>query len=370
MSRLPLAVPFAHPRPDVEEFLAVVRGREPRRAHFTELFLDLAVMKEISERYLDRHWVEPVPGDRASIEAYIRNVVTVWHRMGFDYVWTGLLGGLVFPGKSRSGDDTSALSKGRRVWTDENAGLISSWDDFERYPWPDPAGVPLWPYEFLADALPDGMGMMMCFGQGVLETAMNIVVGYVPLSFMVIDQPDLAAAVFDRIGQIILDMHKRIVGMKKVRGFFPGDDMGFRTGPLLSPGHLRSYVLPWHKKLADLAHGNGLAYFLHSCGDISSIMEDLIDDVRIDARHSFEDVVVPVAEFRKAYRGRLGVLGGVDVGVLCTATEENLRRYARGILDTCMAGGGYAFGSGNSVANYIPVASFMAMMDEGARWQA
>jgi uroporphyrinogen decarboxylase len=35
-----------------------------------------------------------------------------------------------------------------------------------------------------------------------------------------------------------------------------------------------------------------------------------------------------------------------------------------------MPGGGYCLGSGNSVANYIPLDNYLAMVDEGWRWSA
>lgn len=33
-----------------------------------------------------------------------------------------------------------------------------------------------------------------------------------------------------------------------------------------------------------------------------------------------------------------------------------------------MPGGRYALGSGNSVANYVPVQNYLAMLDEGYHW--
>ena len=97
-------------------------------------------------------------------------------------------------------------------------------------------------------------------------------------------------------------------------------------------------------------------------------MEDLISDVKIDAKHSFEDTIVPVAEFKRRYGDRIAVLGGVDVNKLCVLNEADLRAYVRKILDECMPGGGYALGTGNSVANYIPVENYLAMLDEGDKW--
>ena len=47
--------------------------------------------------------------------------------------------------------------------------------------------------------------------------------------------------------------------------------------------------------------------------------------------------------------------------------EADLRAYVRDILDKCMPGR-FALGSGNTVANYIPVRNYLAMVDEASRW--
>ena len=46
-----------------------------------------------------------------------------------------------------------------------------------------------------------------------------------------------------------------------------------------------------------------------------------------------------------------------------------VRARVRQVLDACMPGGGYVLGTGNSVANYLPVQNFLAMVDEGHRWR-
>ena len=40
------------------------------------------------------------------------------------------------PKRRRTGD-TAALSRGEREWVEEGRGLISSWEEFERFPWDD-----------------------------------------------------------------------------------------------------------------------------------------------------------------------------------------------------------------------------------------
>ena len=76
---------------------------------------------------------------------------------------------------------------------------------------------------------------------------------------------------------------------------------------------------------------------------------------------------MPVEEAKQLFGDRMAILGGLDVDFLCRATEEEVRARTREILEACMPGGGYALGTGNSVANYIPAENYLAMLDEGRK---
>ena len=49
-------------------------------------------------------------------------------------------------------------------------------------------------------------------------------------------------------------------------------------------------------------------------------------------------------------------------------SEEDIRKRTRHILEECWEGGGYIFGSGNSLANYVPLDNYLYMLDEGRRF--
>ena len=110
-------------------------------------------------------------------------------------------------------------------------------------------------------------------------------------------------------------------------------------------------------------------YWCHSCGNLSEIMEELITEVGIDAYHSFQDVIIPVAEFQRRWGDRLGVLGGVDMDRLARLSPTELEVYVRGILEECMPRGRYALGAGNSVANYVPPENYLTMLRVGREWE-
>ena len=72
----------------------------------------------------------------------------------------------------------------------------------------------------------------------------------------------------------------------------------------------------------------------------------------------------PVWEFKKAYGNRITALGGFDVDKICRLTEPEVRKHARFIVDNTAKEGGYAMGTGNSVANYVNIQNFLAMLEE------
>jgi uroporphyrinogen decarboxylase len=55
------------------------------------------------------------------------------------------------------------------------------------------------------------------------------------------------------------------------------------------------------------------------------VIEDLIDDIQIDALHSFQDIVLPIADFKTRYGGRAAALGGIDMDKLCRLDNGSLR---------------------------------------------
>jgi uroporphyrinogen decarboxylase len=205
----------------------------------------------------------------------------------------------------------------------------------------------------------------------LFEHVLENLLGYEGLFYMLHDDPELVARVFARWGHKVYDFYRSVVGMEQVGAIFHADDLGFNTSTLLSPRALRQYVFPWLKQYAALAHEHGKTFWYHCCGNVYSagVIEDLVDDVRIDAFHSFQDVILPVADFKVRYGHRVSALGGVDMDKLARLDPADLRDYVRGILARCAPGGRFALGSGNTVANYVPLRNYCLMLEESRRWR-
>jgi len=211
---------------------------------------------------------------------------------------------------------------------------------------------------------PEGLGIVGRVS-GVLENAM-FTLGFEGMSYLLADDPELVHDVVDSVGSLILNVVETLAGMKGVGAVFFGEDMGFKTASMLSPGAMREFIFPWHRRIVAAAHARGKPILLHSCGNLRALMEDILA-VGWDAKHSFEDVIQPIAEAKRLYGGRIAVLGGIDMDLLSRGSEAAVRRRVREVLRACAPGGGFALGSGNTVANYVPLGNYLAMLDEGWR---
>ena len=149
---------------------------------------------------------------------------------------------------------------------------------------------------------------------------------------------------------------------KNTAGIVVGDDWGFNTQTLLPVEVYRKYLFPWHKKIVKLAHESGRMAILHSCGKYDSVIEDIIEDIGYDARHSYVDNITSVEDAYEQLYKRIAVLGGIDVNFLVTAFKEEIITRSEKMLERTLSRGGYALGSGNSIPSYVPLENYLAMI--------
>lgn len=368
-------VPLEHPQPDSGRFINILTGKESAdRPPLVDYLVDDEVVRLILEKLMGRKWVYPyraefgirklATSDKHAVAAYWDNYIEFWYRMGYPYV--KLETGYQFPLKTRITSDTAQLSRGRRVWAEESVGSIENWEDFENYPWPKLEDVDFFPFEYVSTHLPEGMKMMVSHAGGPLEWV-TWILSYQGLSVLLYEDAELVEAITDRLGNLMVRFYECMLEIPNICAIFPGDDMGLKTSTLISPEHLLKYTLPWHKRFAQMAHERRLPYFLHSCGNLEKIMDSLIENVRIDGKHSFEDVIIPAADFKRKYGDRIAVLGGVDMDYLSRHSTDEVRRYVRKLIEDCAPGGRFAVGSGNSIVNFIPIENYLTMLDEALR---
>jgi len=242
--------------------------------------------------------------------------------------------------------------------------MIKNREDFDAYPWPDPENSDYSLFESSEGYMPEGMKIVV-YSRGPHLGALYML-GYEGICYLLADDEALVRDVINTAGERILGMYAKCAKFDNVGALAIGEDLAFYSGTYLSPKTLRKYVFPWYKKIVDVCHENNKPIIFHSCGNNEAVMEDIIA-CGFDAKHSFEDKITPIWEFKEKWGGRIAVMGGFDMHKLCEMSQEEMKTHAEFLFEKCKPGGGWAFGSGNSIADYVPIKNFIAMISEGHR---
>lgn len=247
-------------------------------------------------------------------------------------------------------------------------GPIQARQDFENYPWEEIPQIFINTYKPHLDALektmPKGMKAYGGCGYGIFEASEDLV-GYEQLCLMQFLDPDLFRDLFIRIGDLYVELWKWVLDNYSDLFVFcrMGDDLGYRTSTMLDPETIRQHILPQHKRIIDLVHGYGKKFLLHSCGNIFSIMDDILAN-GIDAKHSNEDQIAPYAEWIERYGDKIGLFGGVDMNELILNPYDVVyEKVIREGTQFRKMAHGYGLGSGNSIPDYMAVEGYTAMVD-------
>ena len=333
--------------PDYEQFLKVLkRSGKPTHLPFYE---HLASPGFISARtgtnYADMD---------AGSDLYLKTYMGFWLGMGYDCIPMERPLLLPEPGIGKS---AGAESHGSEAFA-----VIKSREDFYSYEWPDEsAPIDFTDFEKMAKMMPDGVKIVAGVSMGPYEWASRIM-GTVGMSYLLGDDPGLVDMVFEKLGRLIVSANKVLAGMDGIMAHRQGDDLGFNTSTFLPPRLLQKNVFPVYKGIADIAHGAGRPFILHSCGNLGLVYEDLIA-CGVDAKHSFEDNIMPVGEFKKAYGDRITPLGGLDVDMICRGTKDEIRGYTIKHIEQCYYDGHWALGTGNSLTDYMPVGNYITVLE-------
>ncbi|MDR2569526.1 MAG: hypothetical protein LBD23_04405 [Oscillospiraceae bacterium] len=327
-------------QPDFDEILLVLNKKKPSRPVLFEFFLNPTVYALLAGRKQEDD----------TKDAYNRLIIDAFHAGGYDFA-TVHGSDFSFPIEQRHFQKTVSLNDGF-VITDEKS--------FDEYKWPDAENFDYSQLEKLNSYKQDGMKLMVPGPCGVLENVIALV-GYENLCYMLIDEPELAERVFTEVGTRLLKYYQLCVEYDSVGIIMVNDDWGFNTQTFLSPKDMRHYVFPWHKKIVELAHKYNKPAILHSCGYAGEVMEDIIEDIKFNARHSYEDVIQPVEDSYKQWGTRIGILGGIDIDFLIKSSTEDIHKRSAKMLDLAEEHGSYALGSGNSIPEYIPYEHYRAM---------
>ena len=112
-------------------------------------------------------------------------------------------------------------------------------------------------------------------------------------------------------------------------GYFIPDDWGLQNTLMISPAAWRKIWKPFYRRLFSAVHDAGMFMFLHSCGYIVDILDDLIDIV-LNAIHMDQQENMGLELLGKRFGGRLTFFSPVDIQkTMVTGGVDGIRAYCR-----------------------------------------
>lgn len=143
------------------------------------------------------------------------------------------------------------------------------------------------------------------------------------------------------------------------------DDMGYKGMTFFSPNLYRSILQPYHKRAVDWAHNHGIYAQLHSCGDVMTLLPDIVA-TGVDALNPLEvKAGMDAVRIKREYRDRLLLRGGINA-VLWNDTEAILHEI-REKVPILKENGGYIFASDHSIPNSVSLENMKRIMEEIGR---
>ena len=336
-------------QPDYNNILKVLYNQRPDYLPVYEHNIDAPFISKVLQKE-----VSSIGKSEKELEEHYDVVANFWKSMTYDAMSYAACICPILP-------DHGAILGGK-------LGPIQTRDDFEKYPWNEILNIFKKEYiphlNALRKVMPKGMKAYGGCGYGIFETSQDLV-GYESLCMMQFIDPDLFRDLFVRIGDLFIELWTWILDNYLDLFVFclMGDDLGYRTSTMLDPDTIREHILPQHKRVIDLVHSYGKKFLLHSCGNIFSVMDDILLN-GIDAKHSNEDQIAPYKVWIEKYSDKIGLMGGFDMNELILNPYEVVyNKVLEEGTEFRKLASGYALGSGNSIPDYMSVDGFMAMID-------
>lgn len=143
------------------------------------------------------------------------------------------------------------------------------------------------------------------------------------------------------------------------------DDMGYKGTTFFSPNMYRELLQPYHTRAVKWAHDHGVYAQLHSCGDIMTLLPDIVA-TGVDALNPLEvKAGMDVFEIKRKYGDRLTLHGGInavkwsDADAILAEIDEK--------VPVLKQNGGFIFSSDHSIPNAVSLDNMKRIVAEVKR---
>ena len=145
----------------------------------------------------------------------------------------------------------------------------------------------------------------------------------------------MAPAELGRLMDVLVDMNLYAIeqyARAGADGYIWCDDWGLQNRLMISPDSWREIWRPRYARVYKAAHDAGLLTFLHSCGDITSILDDLIE-IGLDVIQMDQQENMGLESLGRRFGGRITFWCPVDIqATMVHGSLDDIRAYCRRLV--------------------------------------
>jgi uroporphyrinogen-III decarboxylase len=181
--------------------------------------------------------------------------------------------------------------------------------------------------------------------------------------------PEQVHELYSALCEKYLGYLRRAIRELRPDGFWTSDDLGHQKNLFMHPETFREFLKHYYEQIGDLLRENNIHWWLHSCGNNTLILDDLIE-VGVNVFHPVQKGTMEESAVAQEYGDRLTFLAGFDVQhTLQEGTPEEVRQEVRFLMDTFnRPEGGMCLAAGNGIVSGTPLENIAAFLDEAMRY--
>lgn len=177
-----------------------------------------------------------------------------------------------------------------------------------------------------------------------------------------VEHPDFAHDLLDHICEFNLGLIEQAC-QHPIDCVRFGDDWGQQSGLIMGPNYWRQFIKPRFARMVAKANSYGKATFLHSDGDLTEIIPDLIE-IGLTILNPVQPDVMDIYEMKRLYGADIVFWGGVSVQhLLPDSTPEELKAELGKLMREVGAGGGFVMSPTHSMGSDIPLENLIVMVE-------
>ena len=261
-------------------------------------------------------------------------------------------------------DKVLYLKNGVLLWLRIN--IVSIWsgelnDQKRGYEFPDPLDDRY--FEDIPDKIAKYQDRFRVFqiGFSLFERAWTLR-GMVNLMMDFIEHPAFVSDLLHTIADYNIAQIEKALEYE-IDALYFGDDWGQQRGLLMGPKYWYEFIYPELRRMYRVVRDAGKYVFIHSCGDVDELFDDLIA-IGLNCFNPFQPEVMDIESLLKRYRGRLAFFGGLSTQrTLPFSAPEDVRKEVKRLL-ALGRDGSYIFAPAHAVESDVPLENMLVFIEE------